>query len=352
MKHVLPLLTLALLGTAATAFADNFYYDYYLDPGQSAPQKITVGEGNYAPWYATDTYTYGGSETDVTGDFSVARNSNWYSPLGASTKSNFFRIEVNKDNVELYLTDFVKGLSEDTMQFNSTSNALFNMDIKEYGYRTLTWDEDAGKYIASNETVVKEIFDADGNLNRENVSEIDSITNNNKEVVRYKYSLGTFDKDTVLEIYMRDTSDREVYSFSSPEGDDFVPFDNAEYKQIDTLPGGFGDGGYLVSPIEIDDMLDSYYFPDREEHEPFDPEKTPAAGKAMPLSQLIPINGQPVAFGIIAMTDGVIGGGSGNGGGGNGTAGQPLPGGLQIALIAGLFGLGLWFVRRRKASVA
>ena len=32
-----------------------------------------------------------------------------------------------------------------------------------------------------------------------------------------------------------------------------------------------------------------------------------------------------------------------------GTFGSPLPGGLQIALIAGLFGLGFWYVRRRKA---
>lgn len=37
---------------------------------------------------------------------------------------------------------------------------------------------------------------------------------------------------------------------------------------------------------------------------------------------------------------------------GGGGAGAPLPGGLQIALIAGLFGLGLWYIRRRKANVA
>lgn len=32
--------------------------------------------------------------------------------------------------------------------------------------------------------------------------------------------------------------------------------------------------------------------------------------------------------------------------------GSPLPGGVQIALIAGLFGLGFWYVRRRKAVTA
>ena len=35
-----------------------------------------------------------------------------------------------------------------------------------------------------------------------------------------------------------------------------------------------------------------------------------------------------------------------------GTVGSPLPGGLQIALIAGLFGLGFWYVRRRKTIAA
>ena len=37
---------------------------------------------------------------------------------------------------------------------------------------------------------------------------------------------------------------------------------------------------------------------------------------------------------------------------GGGTFGSPLPGGLQIAIIAGLFGLGFWYVRRRKAIAA
>ena len=35
-----------------------------------------------------------------------------------------------------------------------------------------------------------------------------------------------------------------------------------------------------------------------------------------------------------------------------GPSGQPLPGGLQIALIAGVFGLGFYYVRRRKAMAA
>ena len=37
---------------------------------------------------------------------------------------------------------------------------------------------------------------------------------------------------------------------------------------------------------------------------------------------------------------------------GGGTFGSPLTGGLKIAIIAGLFGLGFWYVRRRKAIAA
>ena len=54
------------------------------------------------------------------------------------------------------------------------------------------------------------------------------------------------------------------------------------------------------------------------------------------------LGGVQIDFGIVA--NGVEGSG--------GAAGAPLPGGLQIALVAGLFGLGFWYVRRRKAVTA
>ena len=76
-----------------------------------------------------------------------------------------------------------------------------------------------------------------------------------------------------------------------------------------------------------------------------------ASDKSMPLSTLAPSAKNGVYFGIIAKVDGVIYSSITNGGGsgGAGAAGSPLPGGLQMALIAGLFGLGFWYVRRRKA---
>ena len=61
-----------------------------------------------------------------------------------------------------------------------------------------------------------------------------------------------------------------------------------------------------------------------------------------------PLYGTQVNFGIAVVASDA----SGDGNGGTDTVGSPLPGGLQIALIAGLFGLGFWFVRRRKKAAA
>ena len=65
--------------------------------------------------------------------------------------------------------------------------------------------------------------------------------------------------------------------------------------------------------------------------------KDDESANAMPLASLDPIGGGRATFGLYATP--------------SGTFGSPLPGGLPIALIAGLFGLGFWYVRRRKATV-
>ena len=71
-----------------------------------------------------------------------------------------------------------------------------------------------------------------------------------------------------------------------------------------------------------------------------------AADASLPIGQLYfgGIDGTQINFGIIAQGTG--------GAGGSETVGAPLPGGLSIILVSGLFALGFWFVRRRKAVVA
>ena len=364
MKHILPLLTIALFGAAATASADHFYYDYYKDPGQSgvANEYWVVDDWNKYE-SGTDTFTYK--------NFGVARNSDWEWVGKADSNttgkaiidnSNFYRIQVVGNDVDLYLTDFV-----DTALDEYNENALYH-HISEYGYRKLEKVEIDGRtqYVATDAPVVNKLsVAADGtpmvtyaeSADPSNLSKIDTVTNQGRTIDRYQYYLGTFNDGDVIEVYMKDLEGGEAFSYSG-----INEIDSTTNAPVGA-GGAFGDGGYRVS-LETDEMLNGYYFQDENlepayrgfgEGEAADAARASASAKAMPLSALDP-SGSRVYFGIIAKVDGVIvGGGNGNGSGngnGNGAAGSPLPDGLPIALVAGLFGLGFWYIRRRKASVA
>ncbi len=399
MKHILPILTLALLGAAVTAFAadeatptvatssSNYYYDYYLNPPNTDPLRNDVnGHFNFS-----DTFTYGtkdnnGATVANPDVFTVARETNKDSFLNSSANTNFYRVEfanykydselnsltktANTGNVKLYLTDYVSEVVPQAayMPTHSSSNALFNMGIVEYGYRELTANGDgtytAGKKESYNIYKVDEngnfVTDENGNkVLSDKVTPIDSIDyyGDGGTMTRYQYELGTFSGKDIIEIYMKDSDGNEIYSFSSLKGIDengnkeFTPFDKTDLAENGLAEGGFGDGGYRVSALQTDAMLDQYYFTEKladerknpdyqEDYTKFDDNRVLAAGKAMPLSRLITVNyindmvveGTKVAFGFYGVA-----------------VGSPLPGGLQIALIAGLFGLGSWYVRRRKA---
>lgn len=373
MKHILPILTAALLCATSTASA-AYYYDYYLNPPNTEPVNNDInGYHNQSDSFTYGTRDFNGIEVEDSNVFTLKRESNWGNDITRyGNKDNFFRIDVpdtNTEKITLYLTDYVSEVVPQAafLPTHSSSNALFNMDIAEYGYRELTLVD--GKYVPG-ETITKDILIADENGkivdskgNRyslsSNVTPIDSIDyyDDSRSMIRYKYELGTFDPNTIIEVYMKDTEGREVYSFSSFSSDEdgnseYTPFDKNDPSDDVVSNGGFGDGGYRVAARVTDKMLYSYYFmeefddgrknADFHEYEKFDPNQTLAAGKAMPLSELVPIGnintlglGTAVQFGIIGET-----------------FGSPLPGGLQIALIAGLSGLGLWYIRRRKTIAA
>ena len=111
MKHLLSILTLALLCAATTASA-AYYYDYYLDP----PNTLPVNNDPNGYHNQSDSFTYGvrdnnGNLVENPSVFTVNRESNWGNNITfAGNKDNFYRIEVGKDNAEkltLYLTDYV-----------------------------------------------------------------------------------------------------------------------------------------------------------------------------------------------------------------------------------------------------
>ena len=386
MKRLLPILTLALLGAAATASADNFYYDYYKNPGQSKASN---------DYWKVDAWNIYETQTDSFSyhDFSVSRYSDWAS-LGSEAvyetkkgksdidNSNFYRIQVSGDNVDLYLTDFV-----DTALNETNSSALYNR-ISEYGYRALeqqvtvdgrTIYAPAGDTVINTLSVTKDgtpMVTYAGETEATELSTIDSVNNQGRKIDRYQYFLGTFDDGDVIELYMKDNnSSQGVYSYSG-----INVIDSGTNAPVGPQ-GGFGDGGYggtksvydeelgkyVQVPVtevieQTDEMLNGYYYLDENLEEKglhgfggyTDEAKAAralASDKSMPLSTLAPSAENGVYFGIIAKVDGVIYSSITNGGGsgGAGAAGSPLPGGLQMALIAGLFGLGFWYVRRRKA---
>ena len=120
------------------------------------------------------------------------------------------------------------------------------------------------------------------------------------EIVRNSYYLGKFEAGKDYEIFLR-TEDSGLWS-------------NADWA-----------GRYLVA---TDKLMAAYL---AESFGPITDSNIYTLSQAyMPLAQ---VNG--ISFGMQSVA-----------------VGSPLPGGLPIALIAGLFGLGFWYFRRRKASVA
>lgn len=307
MKHFLPILTAALALTATTASA-AYYYDYYLDNPTEKVSGISSYNAGPNDVRETDTVRYK--------DFSVVRysqaNNGLLVPTSGTNNTNFYKIQIAGDDptsnqkVKLYLTDYV------TNMFGDNSNALYN-NVTKYGYRVLNSDGTVGETQYIDMPQFSELTSDDV---------IDTVGQRN----RYKYELGTFDQGVEIELFMENA--KTGYSAYSYNG---LP---------ESALGGYGDGGYYPEGIveATDKMLTLGYY------------KTVAeANKAMPLAGLdiAAVDGgrARIYFGIIGESVTVtkekeI------------VSGQPLPGGLQIALIAGLFGLGFWYIRRRKATVA
>ena len=301
MKHILPILTAALALTAMTASAIDYYSDYILKADES-------GNVFYAP-YNHDINIQ--TKVDNYQNYSVIRTNLPDQGFGHDTT---YRVQITGEKVDFYLTDYI-----DSIGSNYDDNALTTKGIKQIGYRYLESNVSSkkGTEVINNlkvdsSTTETYLFSQDKENNYQpaifDESNPDRYNTDYKyNVVRNHYYLGTFSEGDVIEIYMsREEDGNGVWSTST------------------LYTGGYGEG-----VTDATDQLAKYQNGGNDE----------AARKAMPLASLTPAGGSRVFFGFQAS--------------GAATAvGSPLPGGLQIALIAGLFGLGFYFVRRRKATVA
>ena len=310
MKHILPIFTIALALTATTVVAEDFkadysryYYDYYSNP--TIKGDVIGGATVEDPKWYTDTVQYK--------DFEIART---FQKNDEKISTNFYRITITGKEVKLYLTDWVQELYTSLEGNRTGSNSLMN-HISEYGYRVL--NEDGTVFYDENGKEVGMKFTMPDNPSDMIDTSEDKMeyTKWNAPVNRYEYSLGkTFTKGTVIELYMKGLDETVAYSYNAV-GD----------TEKATAQGGYSDG-YVVMGETIDSLVKLY------------PQVSDdvAAKKAMPLAGLDVATGgtnNRVYFGIYAKA-----------------VGSPLPGGLPIALVAGLFALGFWYIRRRKAIAA
>ena len=313
MKHLLPILTLALLGAASIASAAPTYteetfinsdydsnYSFYVNPEVSTDGNVqTIDYGKY------QVVKYGGS---------------WG---GALMYSNYFRIHAN-ENVDFYLYDFV----DNVQSSDNSANALTGVNAEQ--------NKRAVQYIGYRET--KAITDSEGKITGFETSNekthpigdptsVESVQRQPEgedaqpyEIVRNSYYLGRFEAGKDYELYVSyetdgsdgvwsNTGDMAAgYHLYTVDEDNNAMIPKSNIVPVDKLMwayknGSFSSAGMLYMAVK---------------------EKDFESANAMPIAQL-----NNVYFGMRAV-------------------GSPLPGGLPIALVAGLFGLGFWYIRRRK----
>ena len=296
MKRILPLFTIALAFAAMTSSAAE-YYDIYANP--IVTQSTTYKELNQ--WNTVPVY----HETVNYGEYAVIRTSYLYQDLG---HDSFYKVHINGDNVSLYLADYIDNVGDD---YND--NALTTKGINKIGYR----------YIASNDTTKigtsvsnNLVVDADKTKDYEvgydkqnswtpTVIEVEEPGRyeNQHTITRQQYYLGTFNAGDEIEIYMQANGYGEAWSNTTG------------------YTGGYGVG------VDAADRLAGFQLGFGWDWN--------ATKNAVPLAALDVGNGHRVFYGLYGEAS-------------EGPVGSPLPGGLPVALVSGLFALGFWYFRRNK----
>ena len=213
------------------------------------------------------------------------------------------RIHVN-ENIKLYVYDFVDTVGDGVNASALTGTAPGSGPVQQIGYRKIVANSD-GTYVTTGKKTDENIHSLGVPTDTETVQRVTGTTQWNRrefDVVRNSYYLGEFKKDT----------DYELFVSYEPNGSD------GQWSYTNTV------GGYS---IQADKLLMAYLSGDFQNF-------TDEAGElSKEYTYFVQVNNK--SFGLRSET-----------------VGSPLPGGVQIALIAGLFGLGFWYVRRRKAITA
>ena len=245
------------------------------------------------------------------------KNAWWTPPHGSD---QYYKIVFTGGSGDFYISDWISGIGSSETNPDGTPklmSTIANVGVTQYGYY----------YVNSNDKSLigtGDIKDVGANENRIQIEE--KTFASGETVHRYGYKLGTFKAGDEIEIYMATASG------SARSNSGYVP--GTPYY------GGYDSRNNVDELVKYNLAGGTQQAYDQKGWTVVEDAKT-----AMPLAELA-VNGLKttrVFYGFY------VGTGKEGGGGGGETFGSPLPGGLQIALIAGLFGLGFWYVRRRKA---
>lgn len=210
------------------------------------------------------------------------------------TDYEYYKIRVTEGTGTLSIVDYI-----DNVDSAWQSNAISNKQILQYGYSYVNSSDPNqelhkvyAKPVAGNATAV-EWFQVD---------------KDHDVVTRYAYELGEFKAGDEVEIYLE--------------------------------MANYGDAAYAVgSYTPIENRNTSRY------NQRQDDAIALRENYNMPIAELTLSGWNQVMFGIRGVAKEVVVTS-------NDFVGSPLPGGLPIVLVAGFFGLGFWYIRRRKAIAA
>lgn len=294
MKHILPILTAALALTATTASAATTYSSF-----QDFLNDTTYAS-KYGFYNEPTVTTENGVQTINYGKFSVIKD---VSNLEYQTH---FKIRAN-ETIKLFIYDYVSNFNS-----NNSGTSLESL-VSNIGYRSETE------------------YDVHGLGTPIELEDVPNVSTWNPDIVRNSYYLGTFTKDTEYDIFLQRT-DSETGAWSSQNFNNTLDSGYSFYD--DTTDGTPAEITSSNGFVHVDKLMAAYLAKDPNVMigDGADVDFLLSVANAMPFAAL---NG--VSFGMYAKPA---------------TMGSPLPGGLQIALIAGLFGLGFWYIRRRKAIAA
>lgn len=223
-----------------------------------------------------------------------------------------FRIAITGGSGYVYITDVFENRFSSEQSLVLTSDNYKLSGYGAYVYVKQELEDGTSEYVLDEtRTVTHSLNDTQYKVQIPTTPGVEAAEGQPKNYpnYRYVYELGKFDADEQVEFFVLDENGDEVSSDNHNPG---------EYRST------YSDPDLPVTERPRTDAFDS----------------------SLPVGSLVLLsNGVRVDFGIMAVDTSFIGSGGG-------VFGAPLPGKLAIALIAGLFAFGFWYIRRRKAVMA